>query len=124
MPVNEPPVLKALGQILLYLAATVLIGALLAPPLYWMAHAMAGHVHSAALDGFLSRTDFERFFHRAMTISALALLWPLLRGLRIENFAFDLGLVRDRHGWKRLLAGFLIALVPQITTVLPRLAGY
>jgi membrane protease YdiL (CAAX protease family) len=104
--------LKALGQILLYLAATILIGALLAPPLYWTAHSIAGHAHSTSLDNFLSRTDFERFFHRAMTISALGLLWPLLRGLRIRNFAFDLGLVPDRRGWKRLLAGFLIALAP------------
>jgi len=118
LPVHRPPVLKALGQILLYLAATVLIGALLAPPLYWIAHLAANHLNSAALNGFLSRTDFERFFHRAMTISALLLLWPLLRMLRIENFAFDLGLVRDRRGWKRLLAGFLIAIVPLLALAL------
>ncbi len=106
--------MKALGQIFLYLAATVLIGALLAPPLYWAAHAAAGHLHSVSVDNFLTRTDFTRFFHRAMTISALALLWPLLRMLRIENFAFDLGLVHDRRGWKRLWAGFLIALIPTL----------
>ena len=115
MPVHgSHSLLKALGQILLYLAVTVLIGALLAPPLYWMAHAAAGHLHSASLDNFLVRTDFTRFFHRAMTIAALALLWPLLRMLRIENFGFDLGLVPDRRGWKRLFAGFLIALIPTL----------
>jgi membrane protease YdiL (CAAX protease family) len=106
--------LKALGQILFYLVATVLIGALLAPALYWSAHLAANHLHSATIDDFLGRTDFTRFFHRAMTVSALALLWPLLRMLRIENFAFDLGLVHDRRGWKRLLAGFLIATIPTL----------
>jgi membrane protease YdiL (CAAX protease family) len=107
---KETP-LKALGQILLYLVATVLIGALLAPPLYWMAHTAAGHLHSARLDEFLTKTDFERFFHRAVMIAALVLLLPLLRALRIENFGHDLGLARDRRGWKRLAAGFLLALV-------------
>jgi len=106
------PSLKALGQILLYLAASVLIGALLAPPLYWLAHALAGGLHSQALDGFLQRTDFERFFHRSMTIAALALLWPLLRALKIEDMGPSLGLVRDSLGWKRLLAGLLLSLVP------------
>jgi len=103
--------LKALGQILLYLAATVLIGALLAPPLFWMAHAAAGHLHNARLTAFLAKTDFPRFFDRAIMIAALALLWPLLSALRIENFGYDLGLVRDRRGWRRLAAGFAVALV-------------
>jgi len=110
----SPPtetLLKALGQILLYLAATVLIGALLTPPLYWMAHAAAGQVRSAWLDGFLAKTDFERFFHRAVMITALGLLWPLLRALRIKNFGHDLGLARDPRRWWRLGAGFLLALV-------------
>jgi membrane protease YdiL (CAAX protease family) len=103
--------LKALGQILFYLAATVLIGALLAPPLFWGAQAVAGHLNNGALTGFLAKTDFERYFDRAIMLVALALLWPLLRVLRIRNFRHDLGLVaRDRRGWQRLAAGFLVAL--------------
>jgi membrane protease YdiL (CAAX protease family) len=106
MPDNP---LKALAQILLYLAATVLIGALLAPPLYWFAQAAAPHLHSARIEDFITKTDFQRVFHRAVTIAALVLLWPLLRALRIANFGHDLGLVRDRRGWRRLVIGFLIA---------------
>ena len=103
--------MKALGQILLYLAATVLVGALLAPPLFWIAHAAAGHLNNARLTAFLAKTDFPRFFDRAIMVAALALLWPLLSTLRIENFGYDLGLVRDRQGWQRLAAGFLVTLV-------------
>jgi membrane protease YdiL (CAAX protease family) len=103
--------LKALGQILLYLVATVLIGALLAPPLYWIAHAAAAHLHNGQVTAFIAQTDFQRFFDRAITIAALMLLWPLLRALRIENFGYDLGLRRDRRGWRRLATGFALALV-------------
>ena len=103
--------LKALGQILLYLAATVLIGALLAPPLFWMAQWAAGHLHSARLTDFLAKTDFARYFDRAIMLTALVLLWPLLRALRIRNFGYDLGLARDRWRWQRLGAGFLVAIV-------------
>jgi len=103
--------LKALGQILLYLAATVLLGALMAPALFWVAQWAAGHLHSAWLTDFLAKTDFARYFDRAITLTALALLWPLLRALRIQNFGHDLGLARDRRGWRRLGAGFLVALL-------------
>jgi uncharacterized protein len=102
--------LKALGQILLYLAATVFIGALLAPPLYWGAQVAGSHLHSAWLTDFLAKTDFQHYFDRAIMITALALLWPLLRGLRIRNFGHDLGLARDRRGWRRLGVGLALAL--------------
>jgi membrane protease YdiL (CAAX protease family) len=103
--------LKALGHILLYLAATVLVGALLAPPLYWLAHALAGHFHSASLSAFIEKTDFQRYFHRAVTITALILLWPLMRVLKIQNLGYDIGLKPDRWGRQRLLAGFLTGLL-------------
>jgi membrane protease YdiL (CAAX protease family) len=104
--------LKALAQILLYLAATVLIGALLAPALFWLAQSAARHLHSPRLVDFLAKTDFARYFDRAIMLTALALLWPLFKALRIRNFGHDLGLARDRRGWRRLGAGFLVALAP------------
>ena len=101
--------LKALGQILLYLVATVLLGALLAPPLFWMAQVASAHLHSAWLTAFLAKTEFPRYFDRGVMIAALLLLWPLLRALGIDNFGNDLGLVPDQRGPRRLLAGFLVA---------------
>jgi membrane protease YdiL (CAAX protease family) len=103
--------LKALGQILLYLVVTVLIGAFLAPPLYWATHAAAAHLHYASLAAFVAKTDFQRYFDRAIMIAALALLWPLMRALRIENFGYHLGLRRDRRGWGHMWKGFFAALV-------------
>lgn len=102
--------MKALGQILLYLIATVLIGALLAPPLFWIAHNLASHVHSAAFAAFVEKTEFQRYFDRGIMLTALVLLWPLLRSLQVENFHYDLGLRRDRRGWRRMWAGLLAAL--------------
>jgi membrane protease YdiL (CAAX protease family) len=102
--------LKALGQILLYLAATVLVGALLAPALFWWAQAVGRYLDDPDVTAFLARTDFQRYFDRAIMIAALALLWPLLRALRMKNFGYDLGLNPDRWGWQRMGVGFLVAL--------------
>jgi membrane protease YdiL (CAAX protease family) len=106
---DEAP-LKALGQILLYLAATVLIGALLAPPLFWIAQATAGQLDYPWLKDFVAKTELQRYFDRAILIAAIALLWPLLKALGIKNFGDDLGLVRDGRGWQRLALGFVVAL--------------
>ena len=104
--------MKALAQILLYLAATVIIGALLAPPLYWIAHAAAPHVHSAIFNAFVAKTEFPRYFDRGVTIAALMLLWPLLRAFQIADFGFSLGLKRNRRAWRHLGSGLLAALIP------------
>lgn len=101
--------MKALAQIFLYLAATVLIGALLAPPLYWLAHLVAGELPGGKIVDFLTQTEFHRFFDRAILIAALLLLWPLLGALKVRDFGEDLGLRRDRRGWRHLFSGFLAA---------------
>jgi membrane protease YdiL (CAAX protease family) len=89
------------------LLATVLLGALLAPPLFWGAHALIGH----GLFTFLGRYDFETFFHRALLIAALILLWPLARSLEIRKLD-DLGLAPNPHRWRDLIAGALLSAVP------------
>jgi membrane protease YdiL (CAAX protease family) len=93
---KNPRHLKDLGKILLYFAAVIALGALLAPPLYW-----AGH-------GLLPGTDFQRFFNRSALIAAFALLWPVLRWLRVGGVR-ELGLASDSRWWQRLAAGFVIA---------------
>ena len=89
---------------LAYFAATLLIGALLAPPLFWAAQWLAAHQIFAFLAGY----DFEKFFHRALLIAALLLLWPLLRSLKIRSWS-ELGLQPNEHRSRDLLAGFLLA---------------
>jgi len=106
--------LKDIGKILLYLIATVLLGALLAPALFWGAHALTDRIANQRLIQFLAETDFQRFFNRAVLISAFVLLWPLVRSLRIRNFFDDLGLARDRRRWRHLATGLFIAITTMI----------
>src|SRR5437879_5494796 len=91
--------LKEIGKILIFLLATVMLGALIAPALFW-AGQMALHYSGAHglvswqnQDGewiakgplsFLA-SDFQRYFNRAILIAAFALLPPLVRSLRIAS---------------------------------------
>lgn len=96
--------MKDLGKILAYFFGVIVLGALLAPPLYWGGQAVA----SRGVLEFLAETDFQKFFNRGVLIAALALLWPTIRWLQIGHVR-ELGLERDQRWWKRLAAGFLIA---------------
>jgi membrane protease YdiL (CAAX protease family) len=95
--------LKDLGKILAYFLGVIVLGALLAPPLYWMGQAIAGR----GVLQFLAETDFQKYFNRGVLIAALVLLWPAIRWLRVGSLR-ELGVERDENWWKRLLAGFLI----------------
>lgn len=98
--------MNAPGKILVYLLATILLGALLAPPLYWAGHALA----EQGVMRFLGETEFQKFFNRAILVAAIALLWPTVRWLNIRS-VHELGLQRDQHWLRHLLAGFAIAAV-------------
>ena len=63
----------------------------------------------AEIADFLLHTEFHRFFDRAVLVAAILLLWPLLGALKVRDFGDDLGLRRDRRGWRHLLSGFLAA---------------
>src|SRR5438046_5674951 len=62
--------LKDAARLLVYLLATVLVGALLAPCLFWAAQSLVAH----GLLSFLARSDFETFFHHALRSAAVILL--------------------------------------------------
>ena len=94
---------------LAYFAATILLGAVTAPFLFWAGQALASHGIFPALAKF----DFESFFHRALMLGALVLFWPFLRWLQIRN-ASDLGLTRNRYWLRELGIGFLISTLPVI----------
>src|SRR5437660_5209989 len=101
--------LKDAVRLLVYLLATVLVGALLAPWLFWSAKWFAAHSQFT----FLARYEFETFFHRGLLLAALVLLWPLVRSLRFRNLS-DLQLVPDLHWRRNLLAGFLLSATPLV----------
>ena len=99
--------MKDAVRLLVYLLATVLLGALLAPPLFWAAQSLTSHGWLT----FLSRFDFETFFHRALLVAAAILLWPFARSLSVRNLA-DLQ-IKPNPKWRRdLLFGFIFAAVP------------
>lgn len=96
--------MKEIGKLLAYLAAIIVLGALLAPPLYWLGQWVAAH----GVLPFLQKTEFQRFFNRAVLIAALVLLWPLIHWLRIGAVS-ELGLHRNPWAAKDLTVGFSIA---------------
>ena len=94
--------MKDAAKLFAYFFAVVLGGALLAPLLFWSAHRFSA---------FFAKYDFESFFHRALLICALAFLWPFLRSLRLHSFR-DLQLDKNRHAWRDVVAGILLAGIP------------
>jgi membrane protease YdiL (CAAX protease family) len=99
--------LKDAVRFLIYLALSVLLGAVIAPPLFWAAQGLAAYNLFRVLAGF----DFETFFHRALLIALLALLWPLVRSISIRSWR-DLALEPNRRWLRHILAGFLLAAIP------------
>jgi membrane protease YdiL (CAAX protease family) len=98
--------LKDAARLLTYFAAVILIGAVLAPLLYWGAHLGGGR----ALH-FIGEFDFEVFFHRALLVSALILLWLLLRTIGVHRLD-DLEIRSNPHRWRHWVLGFAAALLP------------
>jgi uncharacterized protein len=98
---------KDVVKLAAYLAATILIAALLAPLLFWSAQWLAGH----GVLGFLTKYDFETFFHRAILIAAALLLWPFLRLCHVRSLA-DLRLARNPAWIRDVVGGVLLATIP------------
>jgi membrane protease YdiL (CAAX protease family) len=99
--------LKDVVKLAAYLAATILAAALLAPLLFWSAQWLAAH----GLFGFLTKYDFETFFHRAILVAAVLLLWPFLQLCHVRSMA-DLGLARNPAWSRDLVGGVLVAAIP------------
>jgi membrane protease YdiL (CAAX protease family) len=98
---------KDVAKLALYFIAIVIVGALLAPLLFWSAQSLAAH----GVFSFLAKYDFETFFHRAILIAAVLLLWPLLRASNVRGLA-DLGLAPNRHWARDVGAGILFSVIP------------
>ena len=103
-------------QILAFLAAVLLAGALLAPPLYWAGKWLADIIVSfkqtdTPVIGWIGRKlsthQFDSYYNRAFLISALALLWPFLKWMKLSRGS--LGLEKNPARARDAMAGFLIA---------------
>ena len=89
--------MKDAARLLAYFAGTLIFAALLAPVLYWIAQSLAAHNILPRLAGY----DFQTFFHRALLICALALLWPLLRSFHLSFRELQL---QPNRSWLRDIA--------------------
>ena len=99
--------MKDAARLAAYFIAIVLGGALLAPILFWSAQALAAH----GVFPFLAKYDFDTFFHRAILIAAVFLLWPLLRVSNVRGLG-DLGLAPNRHWARDVGSGVLLSVIP------------
>lgn len=96
--------MKDLRKLLLYLIASVVLGALLAPLLFKCAHPLAARADFPNITG----QGFHRYFSRTVEIVAILLLWPLARSLKVRSLA-ELGLRWDTRWPQRLALGFFAA---------------
>jgi uncharacterized protein len=99
--------LKDAARLAAYFIAIVVGGALLAPILFWSAQALAAH----GVFPFLAKYEFDTFFHRAILIAAVLLLWPLLLTSKVRRMA-ELGLAPNSHWARDVAAGVLLSVVP------------
>jgi membrane protease YdiL (CAAX protease family) len=99
--------LKDAARLAAYFIAIVLGGALLAPILFWSIQALAAH----GVFPFLAKYDFDTFFHRAILIAAVLLLWPLLRVSNVRG-PTDLGLAPNPHWARDVGSGVLLSVIP------------
>jgi len=91
-------------KILIYLLATVLLGATLAPWVFWVGQ----YASKFKFLGFLATTDFRRFFNRSVLIAALFLLLPAFQWIGAKRFT-NLGLARNPARLEHLVGGFLVS---------------
>ncbi len=94
--------LKDALRLAVYFAATILVGSLIAPFLFWAAQAWAPD---------LARFEFETFFHRALLIAALVLLWPFLLWSNVRTLR-DLQLERNPRAGRHVFGGFILSAIP------------
>ena len=99
--------MKDAARLAAYLIAIVVGGALLAPVLFWSAQVLAAH----GVFPFLVKYEFDTFFHRAILIAAVLLLWPLLRVSNVRGLA-DLGLGPNPHWSRHVTTGVLLSVTP------------
>ena len=99
--------MKDAARLAAYFIAIVVGGALLAPILFWSAQALAAH----GVFPFLVKYDFDTFFHRAILVAAVLLLWPLLRVSNVRGLA-DLGLAPNPHWARDVGCGVLLSVIP------------
>lgn len=108
-PIITPLKVHALGKILIYLVAVLLLGAALSPVAYDVVQGLAARGVLVSLAEF----PFHRYFTRTVQVSAVVLLAPLLFWLGIRRLS-EFGLQRNPRALRDLAAGVLLAAGPAL----------
>lgn len=98
--------MSPLLKITLYLLTVLAAAVLLSPPFYWLFEWLDDAKIFTAFHDF----PFHRYFTRIAQISALVLIWPLIRWLNIRSLN-ELGITKNPTFWRDLGVGFAIAFV-------------
>jgi len=101
-------------KIVLFVAATLTLGALLTAPVYWAAKFIVakGWLLDGPLQSIhdsLDRAKLSRCFNRAMMAAALIFIYPTLRWLGLSRDRHWLGLEKNPRRWLHLAIGFFVA---------------
>lgn len=93
--------MRVILKILIFVAAILIGGALLSPPLFWLGQWLA----NTGTIPVLAKFPFQKYFNRSLLISAIALLWPFSRWLRIQT-SWGTLLARGPHWQRDCAVGF------------------
>jgi uncharacterized protein len=100
---------RTLLLILGYVAGVLLLGALLAPALFFMTQLAMQSAPEGLLAKLLGEKEFPSYFNRAALLAAFIGLVPLLKSLRM-SWREVVGDVPLAQGWKQTLGALLLAL--------------
>lgn len=121
---DKVPFFQSSGfKIAVFVLGTILLGATLAPPLYYGGKKVVaeGWIENVpvldSVHGSMDRARFSRYFNRAILAGALIMLFPTLRWLNSEtrekvSLRQRLQVRRNPRWWWHLLGGFVLAAVP------------
>ena len=121
---NPTPFTKSTGfKVAVFALGSVILGAVLAPPLYWGGQKVVTEQWIKdvpvldSIHGSMERAKFSRYFNRALLAGALIMLFPTLKWLnanRGEKMTIRerLQVKRNPKWWLQLLVGFFLAAIP------------
>lgn len=98
--------MRPVRALLIYIGGVFLLGALLAPWVYWLG--LWAATQSPLLER-LAEVPFHRYLNRCFLLLAVAGLWPFLRGIGVNSWR-AVGIHQWNGNGHRLAAGFLLGL--------------
>jgi len=89
-------------KILIYLAASLLVGSAVAPLVFWAGQWLA----ASGVSGWLAGFPFHRVLSRCLQVSLLVFLWPAVRWIGLRRLS-ELGLRPNPVALRDLVSGLL-----------------